>query len=157
MTASLGRNKQFLFVYGSLLSTARGNMGARQRRFLRWHARRIGWATTAGRIYDLGGYPGLRRSQISRPAAQGELWAIVDGRRLWPVLDAYEGLSDEPPVYVRTVAPVVRCDGRRDMAWLYEWTGERPARPADTQAPNRAADGCGQAPLTIHVTGRWRG
>ena len=101
MTRMRQKRSEFLFVYGSLLSSVRGHWGTAERRALRWHARRIGFGTVPGYLFDLGGYPGLAISRHVSEVAQGEVWRIIDGRRLWPVLDAYEGLDATPPEYVR--------------------------------------------------------
>ena len=90
-----------------------------ERRALRWHARRIGFGTVRGRLHDLGGYPGLAISWHVSGGAQGEVWRIIDGRPLWPVLDAYEGLAQTPPEYAREMVMVRLESGLEVSAWVY--------------------------------------
>jgi gamma-glutamylcyclotransferase (GGCT)/AIG2-like uncharacterized protein YtfP len=52
-------------------------------------------------------------------AVHGEVWRIIDGRRLWPVLDAYEGLDREPPEYDRGRVTVRFMTGYELSAWVY--------------------------------------
>ena len=129
MTAMRQKRSEFLFVYGSLMSNARGRLGMAERRALRWHARRIGLATRPGKLHDLGGYPGLVISRRGPPAGHvrgvhdgvvyGEVWRIIDGRRVWPLLDAYEGLDRVPPHYARALARVRLVSGRCLTVWVY--------------------------------------
>ena len=117
------RRPEFLFVYGTLLSTVRGPVGEAERRALRWHGRRVGRATLGGRLHQMEGYPGLVPGRLAFPRVHGEVWRIVRPRQLWPVLDAYEGLLWDPPDYARGATTVRRADGRRLATWVY-----RPSR-----------------------------
>ena len=118
------KRSEFLFVYGSLLSNARDRLGSVERRVLRWHARRMGLATRPGKLHDLGGYPGLATSRRVSTAVlggvvYGEVWRIIDGRRVWPLLDAYEGLDGASPEYARERAAVRLVSGHFLTAWIY--------------------------------------
>ena len=109
-----------LFVYGSLLSTAGGGLGAVERRMLRWNAHLIGRASMAGRMVDLGGYPGAVTGQRRHPRVHGELWHLRHARVL-PPLDAYEEIGNATPQYDRAVVWVRLASGHalQIAAWTY--------------------------------------
>lgn len=103
----------YLFVYGTLMSTATGFLGQTQRARLKGESEPVGPATVGGRLYDLGRYPGLvvtsPASAAGRPAGVqsvsgafsgagardvvfGEVVKLIDARRSLRWLDAYEGV-----------------------------------------------------------------
>jgi gamma-glutamylcyclotransferase (GGCT)/AIG2-like uncharacterized protein YtfP len=113
---------EYLFVYGTLMSTADHPMGAR----LAGEAVSLGTATTFGRLYDLGKWPGLRDCDESQSIVHGEVYALNDPVRSFGWLDEYEGIHPSaPPLseYVRTRRRVRLADGRELTAWvyLYQW------------------------------------
>ena len=91
-----------LFAYGTL----RGNA------MLAPYATLIGPATTSGRLFNLGAYPGLVRGDGE---ARGELYEIAEEHweRVIAELDDYEG--DQ---YVRELIRVATDEGETD-AWAY--------------------------------------
>ena len=78
-----------LFVYGSLMSTARHRMGER----LRAEARLIGPATMQGRLYRVSWYPGVSESTDPEQRVHGELYALDTPSHALAWLDAYEGVA----------------------------------------------------------------
>ena len=118
------KSGECLFVYGSLQSTVHGELGRAERRGMRWCARWIGRATVPGLLCDLGGYPGLLSSARKSRVVHGEVWRIVDGSRLWPALDSYEGLDQKVPEYQREVATARMTGGRTMRAWIYRPVGD---------------------------------
>ncbi|HXF53926.1 MAG TPA: gamma-glutamylcyclotransferase family protein [Hyphomicrobiaceae bacterium] len=113
---------EYLFVYGTLMSTAAHPMGAR----LAKEAVNLGPATIAGRLYDFGKWPGLRDCHDTRSIVHGEVYALNDATRSLDWLDAYEGIHPAAPTlteYVRARRTVQLCDGRELTAWvyLYQW------------------------------------
>jgi gamma-glutamylcyclotransferase (GGCT)/AIG2-like uncharacterized protein YtfP len=119
MTRMRQKRSEILFVYGSLLSSVRGRLGAAERRALRWHSCRIGFGVVPGRLHDLGGYPGLAISRRISEVVHGEVWRVIDSRRLWPVLDTYEGLDCTPPQYARGIVTVRVVSGQTLTADVY--------------------------------------
>jgi len=101
------RNIEYLFVYGTLLSSLKHPM----QKILRRCAKPVGPAKTEGRLYDLGAYPGLKEGTGE---VRGELYRITDLRRLFEALDRYEGRE-----YRRTVKDVVTENGECVDAWVY--------------------------------------
>jgi gamma-glutamylcyclotransferase (GGCT)/AIG2-like uncharacterized protein YtfP len=107
-----------LFVYGSLMSTARHRMGER----LRAEARLIGPATIQGRLYRVSWYPGVSESTDPEQRVHGELYALDHPARALAWLDAYEGIapgSRESGEYTRLERPVRLDSGEEITAWVY--------------------------------------
>ena len=117
-----------LFVYGTLLATAGHAMGARLRR----EARLLGPATIQGRLYSLGGYPGLVEAADARSLVHGELYALDTPAVTLRWLDAYEGILPGRPMdspYERCVRRVqAGCGGTAD-AWVYLYRRSVRLRP----------------------------
>ncbi|MEK7403270.1 MAG: gamma-glutamylcyclotransferase family protein [Gemmatimonadota bacterium] len=98
-----------LFVYGTLTS-----LGSKHH--LLKSARAVGHATIAGRLFDLGRYPGVVRDSSRGRRVFGELYEIPanDAPRVLQKLDKYEGAG-----YDRKRAFVTLKSGRRRIAWVY--------------------------------------
>jgi gamma-glutamylcyclotransferase (GGCT)/AIG2-like uncharacterized protein YtfP len=107
-----------LFVYGSLMSTARHPTGDR----LRSEARLVGAATIQGRLYRVSWYPGLVEDAHAGQRVHGELYALGDPTRALSWLDAYEGIapgSREASEYIRAERSVWLTSGQEMSAWVY--------------------------------------
>jgi len=110
---------RFLFIYGTLLPDhAPAEIAPAVRKL-----RRIARGKTPGQLYDLGDYPGaiftLGPSTIS-----GEVYQLLGGMNLLRRLDAYEEFDERHPprsLFVRKKRPVRLEDGRRVLAWVYEY------------------------------------
>ena len=103
-----------LFAYGTL------RRGAPMHGLLEGRATWLGPASAAGRLVDLGAFPGLVPALSPSDRVRGDLFAIPDGQRaeLLEALDRYEGASFER-VQQRVAGP----DGPA-LAWLYVYRGE---------------------------------
>jgi gamma-glutamylcyclotransferase (GGCT)/AIG2-like uncharacterized protein YtfP len=99
-----------LFVYGTLKRSS-----PRSRHRLLQEARFVKAASMAGRLYDLGRYPGVFRDS-AKERVRGELYEIPDASapRALRALDRYEGRQ-----YVRRRVYVRLGDGSRRLAWTY--------------------------------------
>lgn len=128
-----------LFVYGCLLATTDHPMA----RWLASRSERLGVARCAGRLYDLGAYPGLvldgpergvpadgddawsrhddaRRGLPARDdQVTGMLLSLPDPEAVWPALDAHEG---HPDLFRRTRV-TVHGDHGPEPAWTYVYQG----------------------------------
>ena len=107
-----------LFVYGSLMSTARHPMGER----LRAEARLIGPATIQGRLYRVSWYPGAVESADPQQRVHGEVYALDDPGRALAWLDAYEGIvpgNEAAGEYQRMQQPVRLATNAELAAWVY--------------------------------------
>ena len=102
-----------LFAYGTL------RRGAPMHGLLEGRATWLGPASAAGRLVDLGAFPGLVPAQAPGDRVHGDLFAIARAARgLLDALDRYEGASFERVQAVRA---------RRSRAWLYAYRGARTA------------------------------
>ena len=113
--------RQYLFVYGTLKRSITNPVGV----MMRAHANYLAEAIIAGRIYDLGPYPGMVVEDCGS-AVYGELYEIVHPNALLSLLDAYEGcgLTDpHPHEFVRVEATVRDTDGIDYRAWVYAYQG----------------------------------
>lgn len=107
-----------LFVYGSLMSTARHPMGDR----LRAEARLVGAATIQGRLYRVSWYPGVVEGTDPAQRVHGELYALEAPGRALAWLDAYEGIGPGhlATAEYRRVERLVRLvSGAEIAAWVY--------------------------------------
>ena len=121
-----------LFAYGTLMSAATGRLGAAQRARLQREAHRLGAATLAGRVYDLGRYPGLCEPAGPSDIVHGEVFHLLDPAASLRWLDAYEGIvpgEHDHNQYVRLVRSATLASGGIVDAWVYLLT----RMPADRQ------------------------
>src|SRR5262245_40133206 len=106
-----------LFVYGSLMSSARHPKGEQLRR----EARLIGKGAMPGRLYKISWYPGLVEADDAGARVHGEVCALTSPGATLQWLDAYEGIGPgrpEPHDYAR-VERTVLVGGRAITAWVY--------------------------------------
>jgi gamma-glutamylcyclotransferase (GGCT)/AIG2-like uncharacterized protein YtfP len=111
-------SSNFIFIYGTLLSSLNHPMHD----LLKRYAELTGKGTIRAKLYDLGRYPGVVLSNNQADRVKGEIYKITDSEKLFPVLDRYEGCSDEfpePHQYLRKKVPVLMDDGRRMDTWVY--------------------------------------
>jgi gamma-glutamylcyclotransferase (GGCT)/AIG2-like uncharacterized protein YtfP len=101
--------KSYLFVYGTLKGAHR------ETHWLLGDARYVASGSIAGTLYDLGRYPGVRRTRRAGRVA-GEVYELVgrDVERRLAKLDRHEGSE-----FRRTRVLAHLSDGRRRKAWAY--------------------------------------
>lgn len=119
----------YLFVYGSLMSTAGHCMGARLQR----EARRLGPATMQGRLFRVSWYPGAVDSTDPAHRVHGEAWALDEPKQALAWLDHYEGIASgrgEGSEYQRLERPVRLATGEELVAWVYLYQGDVTRLPA---------------------------
>ncbi len=107
-----------LFVYGTL----RSEFGNEFARLLRAGSVFMGKARVRGRLYRLGGYPGLKLSRSGQDWAIGEVYALRDPDATLSALDAYEGCAPGDPAphpFDRVKARAVMEDGSISDVWVY--------------------------------------
>jgi gamma-glutamylcyclotransferase (GGCT)/AIG2-like uncharacterized protein YtfP len=108
----------WLFVYGTLRRACAHPL----QRLLAEHAQPAGLACFAGRLFDLGRYPGAVPDAAAHPPVRGELYRLPDPHALLPLLDRYEGCTDrnDPAAeYRRERRIVVQEAGPAVSAWIY--------------------------------------
>lgn len=113
-----------LFVYGTLLSDARDTLGAAMRARLHSEADLIGKASTPGRLYDLGDYPGLVEAEPrgARDLISGEVLALNDATITFRWLDLYEDVDPVNPsagLYRRVPQLALLGDQSALRCWVY--------------------------------------
>ncbi len=113
----MSNTPEYLFVYGTLRSDIPSSMS----KFLRRRAALVGKATAAGRILDLGGYPGF---VSGGGTVKGELYKInaEEAEETWQLLDSYEGVSGLATEDYRKITIEVRvAGGGQFRATTYEY------------------------------------
>jgi gamma-glutamylcyclotransferase (GGCT)/AIG2-like uncharacterized protein YtfP len=108
-----------LFVYGTLRRDPRHEMF----HLLAKSARFFGEARVAGRLYDLGAYPGMSLSDDGNHV-KGEVYEVEskEWSRVIQQLDAYEGCrarDPEPHEYRREIVQAQLPSGEFVDAWAY--------------------------------------
>lgn len=106
-----------IFVYGTLRSDA---ASVWHERLIRPVGTVVGSGRVAGRLYDLGLYPGLVPPRFCSERVRGEVWEVQAS--VIPALDRYEGTRPyvAPPAEYRRDRALVRMDdGRLISAWVY--------------------------------------
>jgi gamma-glutamylcyclotransferase (GGCT)/AIG2-like uncharacterized protein YtfP len=114
--------KTRVFVYGSLM---RGEPAHRVLASLPG-ARRLGRGSIAGRLVDLGEYPGALPVVRRGERVHGELWEVEGRRASLRALDAYEAHDPARPersLFTRRRVSV-RLPSGRVRAWAYLLAGD---------------------------------
>jgi gamma-glutamylcyclotransferase (GGCT)/AIG2-like uncharacterized protein YtfP len=108
-----------LFAYGTL------RRGAPMHGLIEGRASWIGAASAAGRLVDLGAFPGLVPASAPGDRVRGDLFAIDPTHRdgLLDALDRYEGASFE------RVQEEVNGPHGAVIAWLYVYLGDTAGFP----------------------------
>lgn len=125
-----------LFVYGTLMSTARGALGLGPRGRLDLAGRVVGAASMSGQLYDLGAYPGLVEAALPRAQrgdpgrVSGEIRELDDPEAVFRWLDRYEGIQAGNSLngdYQRVVREAILDEGSEARqvlpAWVYVYRG----------------------------------
>ena len=110
ISSRLTKRDSLLFVYGTLRPFADVEMA----KWLRGNARYLGSATTPGRLYDLGAYPGMRVARGRCERVVGDVYRVTNAR-VFRVLDRYEAK------FVRERCVVNLARGGRKIAWAYRY------------------------------------
>ena len=111
-----------LFVYGTL----RRSGGHAMSEFLAARSRFVSAANAAGRLYDLGPYPGMAEPADAKERVRGEVYELHEPEATLAKLDRYEGCGPEDPqprLYERVLASVTLDNGEEVRAWLYLYRG----------------------------------
>lgn len=112
----------FLFVYGTLKRRSRHPMARR----LAQSALHVGAARIAGRLYNLGRFPGLKAPRSPDDWVQGDVYDLGDNaEHILKEMDAYENAESPPPTpYERELANVTLDDGQTMTTWVYWYRGD---------------------------------
>lgn len=118
------RNKQFLFVYGTLMKQSSHPMAA----FVLSNCMYVGKATMKGELYKISWYPGALFNRNSVSVVEGDLYEIQSNLLLenfFSVLDEYEGVGEQfpfPNEYKRELVEV-SFEEKVLLSWayIYNW------------------------------------
>lgn len=127
-----------LFLYGTLRPLAKGRLGRARRERLAQASVSLGPASIAGRLYDLGLYPGAVASSDAAERVIGEAVTLSGAGAVFSWLDPYEGIMASGINrfdFERTRVPVVLATGDFIEAWVYLFRGEPPSE-------SRVLSGC---------------
>jgi gamma-glutamylcyclotransferase (GGCT)/AIG2-like uncharacterized protein YtfP len=108
---------QYLFVYGTLMRRFNNPYA----RLLRQYARFLEEGSFVGRLYKLDGYPGAVAETDPSTRVYGEIFEVHRPDELFPELDAYEDISDDPDtsLYIRRQIEVQAASGQPIHCWVY--------------------------------------
>jgi gamma-glutamylcyclotransferase (GGCT)/AIG2-like uncharacterized protein YtfP len=110
----------FLFVYGTLRKISRHPMAG----YLAGHATFVGAGTVAGRLYNLGRYPGLTAALSPSDRVHGDVYRLDEGEETIQELDRYENTeSPLPSFFERGKGDITLADGKIIEAMVYWFRG----------------------------------
>jgi len=115
---SLKKNRNYLFVYGTL----RKDLSNQMYHILARYADFVGEGTFRGKLYDIGEYPGVVPSNDPSDVVRGEVYALRDPDRVLKVLDQYEGCGPDDPSsteFRREKVVISMENGEKVNAWIY--------------------------------------
>lgn len=114
---------EHLFVYGTLLSGAQDTLGAAMRVRLQREAKIVAAASSPGRLFDLGAYPGMVEAEPrDRDLVSGEVLELRDPVATFRWLDRYEDVDPDEPaagLYRRVPHLALWHDGQTSRCWVY--------------------------------------
>ena len=115
---SLARNKERIFVYGTLRKDSKNRMY----RILSRDADFVGERTFIGKLYNIGEYPGAVHSSDPDEVVKGEVYALRNPNSILRVLDEYEGCGPGDPSsteFRREKVNISLENGENINAWIY--------------------------------------
>jgi gamma-glutamylcyclotransferase (GGCT)/AIG2-like uncharacterized protein YtfP len=111
-----------LFVYGTLLTRARGELGTDMRARLKMESTSLGEATIPGRLFSLGTFPVMLAPAAPSDTVHGEVLRLSDPESVFVWLDPYEGITPghrREGEYERVRRSVRLASGEDLVAWVY--------------------------------------
>jgi gamma-glutamylcyclotransferase (GGCT)/AIG2-like uncharacterized protein YtfP len=109
---------EFIFVYGTL----RKQMASDMHRVLANHCEYFSDGVMQGTLYEVCGYPGAIGSSDANDKVFGELYKMLDRKRVLALLDEYEECSESfsmPHEYSRKPISIELIGGGSVVAWVY--------------------------------------
>jgi gamma-glutamylcyclotransferase (GGCT)/AIG2-like uncharacterized protein YtfP len=122
-----------LFVYGTLMTRARGSLGADMRARLKETSISLGDATIPGRLFDMGTFPVMIEAAARSDVVHGEMLHLRDPEAAFHWLDPYEGITPghrRAGEYDRVRRTVQLASGEDVIAWVYLYVAEVSGLPA---------------------------
>jgi gamma-glutamylcyclotransferase (GGCT)/AIG2-like uncharacterized protein YtfP len=109
---------EFVFVYGTLRKEISSSMS----KVLSSHCDFYSQGHMHGKMYELGGYPGVIESDNPEDIVYGDIYSIKNPATLFSILDEYEECSDSfrhPHEYIRKRMLISLAEKRSISAWVY--------------------------------------
>jgi gamma-glutamylcyclotransferase (GGCT)/AIG2-like uncharacterized protein YtfP len=109
---------EFIFVYGTL----RKQMASSMYYVLATHCEYFSDGVMHGTLYEVCGYPGAIASSNANDKVFGELYKMLDRKRVLGLLDDYEECSDRFPVpreYICKQLSIELVGSGSVVAWVY--------------------------------------
>jgi gamma-glutamylcyclotransferase (GGCT)/AIG2-like uncharacterized protein YtfP len=122
-----------LFVYGTLLTRARGELGADMRARLAAESTSLGEATIPGRLFDMGTFPVMIEPASPSDVVHGEVLRLRDAESVFVWLDPYEGIEPghrREGEYDRVRRSVRLRSGATLETWVYLYSADVSRLPA---------------------------
>lgn len=116
-----------LFVYGTLLTRARGELGADMRARLKKVSTSLGEATITGRLFDTGTFPVMIAAAAPSDIVHGEVLQLDDPEATFIWLDPYEGITPghrRQDEYERVRRTVRLESGETLETWVYLYVAD---------------------------------
>lgn len=109
---------EFIFVYGTLRKQTASSM----HHLIADDCEYFSDGVLRGKLYEVSGYPGAIESGDAGDKVSGELYKMLDRKRVLARLDDYEECSDRFPVpheYRRKLISIELTGGASVVAWVY--------------------------------------
>jgi gamma-glutamylcyclotransferase (GGCT)/AIG2-like uncharacterized protein YtfP len=119
--------RQHLFVYGTLMRGSRSPMSS----LLNARAIFLGEASIAGRLYNLGSFPGAVPDGMSKSRIWGHVYFIRNAAVV-AALDRYEGCgpnNQDLQLFRREQTRILLRGGKEVDGWVYAFIGAAGGRP----------------------------
>ena len=128
----MSQETNLLFVYGTLLTRARGELGADMRARLKTESTSLGEATIPGRLFSLGTFPVMLAPAAPSDTVHGEVLLLADAESVFVWLDPYEGITPghkRQGEYERVRRSVRLASGEELIAWVYLYVADATNAP----------------------------
>jgi gamma-glutamylcyclotransferase (GGCT)/AIG2-like uncharacterized protein YtfP len=129
----MSAEQNLLFVYGTLLTRARGSLGTDMRARLKTASTSLGEATIPGRLFDMDTFPVMIEPAAPTDTVHGEVLRLGDPEAVFVWLDPYEGITpghNGAKEYERVRRTVRLATGEELMAWIYLYVAGVSGLPA---------------------------
>ena len=123
----MSQKTNYLFVYGTLLTRARGELGADMGPRLGQESTSLGEATIPGRLFSLGTFPVMLEPAAASDTVHGEVLRLADPESVFVWLDPYEGITPghkREGEYERVRRSVRLASGEELVAWVYLYVAD---------------------------------
>ena len=128
----MSEQTRHLFVYGTLLTRARGALGTDMRARLKQASISLGEATIPGRLFDLGTFPVMLAPAAPTDTVFGEVLQLDDPESTFVWLDPYEGIMPghkREGEYERVRRSVRLANGEELVTWVYLYVADATNAP----------------------------